>query len=257
MDPTLTDLPFQWFYTNAPAAWLSATVAIIMLLYTLWNRKRPNKIIVRLTAASSLISVWREIKEKTRITFNDQVVNSLGKLDLIIFNNGSEVIKDISLTLNTFSDSVALDVLVKPFSLGVTTSIEGGTIKFNIPYLNPKREHDQIIEISVLLDGQADPIKVLGGGQGWSVEYQPLLTKTELLRSSTLQIYGCIALFVITIFYGWYLQKFWGITRAEFSTRAILVNSPITLALLFMTVSIYRNFKTMKSRIAPRKHAVE
>lgn len=229
------DLLIQWLYTNAPAAWISTLVATVTCVYVLWSRKRPNIIIVQDITHSSLIRVWPSIREKIKLTFNDQPITTLGQIDLKVFNNGSDVIKDSSFEIMLPKDSKILGAEIEPQDAIPKTAIKDNCVVVAIQHLNPAREHDQFVYVSILVDGETSPLKVTGSGMGWSSCHLPIPTE----RQSVIQMAIFFAfLIVITLIYGKFVKMSFGIGIDEISIRAFI--SAIPLLLLFIAVMILR-----------------
>jgi hypothetical protein len=169
----------QWFYTNAPAAWISSVVAISTLVYVLGSRNKPKRIVVREVSNGSVVRIWPSVRDKIAISFLGRLVQNLGQVDLEIFNEGSEVIEKPGIEISLQSGSMILDLFLSPPD--PQAQIQVGTNKFVLvlPYLNPHREHKQIVKVSILLDGNADQVVVNGDGVGWSTRHVPLLNARQ------------------------------------------------------------------------------
>lgn len=232
--PMIPDSLTQWLYTNAPAAWLSALVAIITCSFVLWTRKKPNKIIIQDITQTSLVRVWPSVKSKISLTFDGQPITSLGQVDLEVSNEGSEVIKDPLFVIALPKSSNVLDVLLSPQSTGATKSIENNTVTISIPHLNPIREHGQLLFVSILVDGKTGPLKVTGTGEGWSTRHLSLPTEKEI-KSRSFMFFGFMATSILVFFfYGKFLEANFGIRPEEVSFRAFMAALSLFLPIIIV-----------------------
>jgi hypothetical protein len=251
----------HWLYTNAPAAWLSALIAILTCIVLLRSRKRPKRLVVREVASSSLVRVWPGVRRKIKISFDDKPITTLGQVDYEMFNEGSEVIQNPKLTLALPPQSVVLDVLLKPEESGAELKIDTNRVSIYLPYMNPVREHRQTLSLSVLVDGDPSEVKITGAGEGWSVRHRPLPTrKQEFLRTLSLSLFGLVWAGV-AYKYGGYVQARYGIAKSEVSWRAFVSTMPVLIpALIWVGVlmwdlssSVRRTSGNRSSRREPRR----
>lgn len=175
----------QWFYTNAPAAWFSAVTAITTLVFVLRSRKKPNKIVVREISNGSLVHIWPSVRDKITVAFLGRLIQNLGQLDLEIFNEGSDVIKHPGIEISLQGGSTILDLLLTPPDPQAQTQVNANKVILRFPYLNPHREHKQVVKVSVLLEGNPEQVVVSGDGEGWSCRHVPMPRPTQLLNSLT------------------------------------------------------------------------
>jgi hypothetical protein len=235
----------HWLYTNAPAAWISSIIAIVTCFVLLTTRKRPNRLVVRELRSSSLVRVWPTVRNQIKMTFNEQPVSTLAQADAEIFNEGSDVIDRPTFTLSLATGSKVLGAIVVPAEFGAQVDIEGSTVTITLPYLNPAREHGQLLKLSVLADGDTDQIIVSGNGKGWSVRHSALPSRKELIVWDAAQL----AFFVIgggALFaYGRYVERETGISMNEVSWRAFIADLPvfILLGLLFVGFIVAKRWR--------------
>ena len=226
----------DWFYTNAPAAWITALIAVVTCIFVLWTRKKAQRIVVREIANSSLIRIWPGVRQKIKMTFEDRPIRTLGQIDANIFNEGSNVIQNPTFKLILPEESTILDTLVTPVDLGVKRTIHSNTVTITFPYLNPIREHKHLVELSMLVDGRTEPIYVTGSGEGWSVKHLSLATQREKRYISFFVV--CI---LFSYLYGLSVEKMFGIGMSEVSWRAFLSSLPLVIILVVGLVWIIRS----------------
>lgn len=227
---TIPDTLILWLYTNAPAAWLAAIVATITLIYILLTRKKPKKIIVRDIYESSLVRIWPSVKKKISLTFEGKTIDTLGQVDLEIFNEGSEVIKNPTFMIVFPKTSRVLDVLLRPQDGKPTREIKNNNVTISIDYLNPMREHNHVLFVSFLVDGATAPIKAEGTGEGWSMRHVPLLTEKQFKRGLYIFI-GCFTtvFIIISVYYQYYIKEHFNININEMSYKAFVASLPFLL----------------------------
>ena len=221
----------HWLYTNAPAAWISSLIAIVTCFVLLSTRKRPSRLVVRELRSTSLVRIWPTVRDQIKMTFNEQPVSTLSQADAEIFNEGSDVIDRPTFTLSLASGSRVLGAIVVPAEVGAQVEIEDSKVIIRLPYLNPMRDHGQVLRLSVLADGDTDQIIVSGNGKGWSVRHSALPSRNELIVWDAAQlvffVIGGAALFA----YGRYVERSTGIRIDEVSWRAFIADLPVFVLL--------------------------
>jgi hypothetical protein len=98
----MNNLPFEagtWLSTNAPAAWITAIVALGGLIYSLWKRDSPKKAVIKQMYASNSVTVWDEIRDKVSVYYDENKVHNIYRIDFELFNNGSQQIMDLDIQL--------------------------------------------------------------------------------------------------------------------------------------------------------------
>ncbi len=233
----------DWLFSAAGAGWTVGIVSLIGLLYTYLVRKRPNKLVCKEVSRTSLVKISKEVRDKIDVSFNNNPVKNLAQVEMDIFNKGSEVIKDISLTVKFSKNTrvLATSFEVVPENLAVTIdSIESNQVKIKIPFLNPIRPHKHRIKANIVCDGDTEKYKVIGSGEGWSVQSLRLPSKKESEKS----YWKMMAALFIEILLGWFvfipfIERRWGIPPSEWSLRAFLTLLPFIL-IVFVTIWLGR-----------------
>lgn len=229
---------FAWLFSAAGAAWIVGIIALIGLLLSLLHRKRPNKLVCKEVARISLIKIRKEVRDMINVSFNKTPVKNLALVEMDIFNKGSEVIRDILLTVKFSENTKVLGNSFKffPENLAVTTdSIESNRVKIKIPFLNPFHLHKHIIRLNMLCDGDIEKFKVIGSGEGWSVQSLRFPSKKELEK----RLWKTAAALFIELLLAWFvyipfIERHWGISSSEYSLRAFLAGLPLIL-IFFIT----------------------
>ena len=235
-----SDSIVHWVYTNAPAAWISAAIAIITCVILVRSRKKPKRLVVREIRNSTLVRIWPGVRHKIKMTFADQPIRKLGQIEGQIFNEGSEVIQNPTFNLTLPNRSRILDVLITPEDLNAMSTIVQNKLTIALPYLNPVHDHRQILKMSILVDGSTEPITVSGGGEGWSVRHAPLVNPKKTGYMLILGAASPILLIILWFFYGLYLEKHHGIGMSEVSFRSFLYNSPVLILVLGLSLFLLR-----------------
>lgn len=230
----------RWFSTNAPAAWISAVVAISTLVYVLASRKKASRIVVRETKNTSLITIWPSVRENIELTYLGHKIDTLAQIDLDIFNQGSEVIHRPTIRVALASGSRVLGTRLIPEDNGTHRILEGDGVTLTLPYINPVAQHKHIWKLSILADGDTERITVSGGGEGWSVQHSALPTSDQLrARRTVLTVAGICALF-FSFAFGRYMETKYGIRFFEVSWRAFLTGILGSLPLYAVGAAAYR-----------------
>jgi len=228
----------RWFYTNAPAAWISAFIATTTLVLVLRSRKNPKRVIVREVRNSSLIEVWPRIRDRITVAFEGRPISGLGQVELELFNSGSEVIENAEVVLTLSEDAKILGYVFEPSDLNVSATVQDNKVNLVLPFLNPVKEHGHLITGSFLLEEYAELVAVSGMGQGWSVKHSPLPTDKRI------RIYAITLMFFLVVVaaggfaYGRYMEQRFGIGEYEVSLRALIAVLPFfgLLALAFIFI---------------------
>ena len=226
----------HWLYTNAPAAWISALVAIVTCGFLLLSRKKPKRLVVRESRNTSVVSIRPSVRDKIKMTFDETPIKTLGQIDGDIFNEGSEVIQQPTFALMLSEQSVVLDVLLTPLDLEGKSKIDRNKVSITLPYLNPVREHGQIVKLSLLVDGETKNMKVVGGGEGWSVRYLPLPGEKQERYWAFASLTFLILSLPTALLYGRYIEKKFGIPMTEVSGRSLTADLPMMIFLAFFGV---------------------
>lgn len=226
----------DWLFSTAGAGWIVGIVSLIGLLYTYLVRKRPNRLVCKEVSRTSLVKISKEVRDKIDVLFNNNPVKNLAQVEINIFNKGSEVIRDILLTVKFSKKTrvLATSFEVVPENLVVTMdSIGSNLAKIKIPFLNPIRPHRHRIKANIVCDGDVEKYKVIGNGEGWSVQSLMFPSKKELLRRFSITAIALFIELLFTIFvYTPFVERYWGIPSTELSLRAFLVTLPIVLVIV-------------------------
>ena len=226
----------DWLFSAAGAGWTVGIASLIGLLYTYLVRKRPNKLVCKEVSRTSLVKIREEVRDKINVSFNNNPVKNLAQVEMDIFNKGSEVIKNILLTVKFSKNTrvLATSFEVVPENLAVTMdSIKSNQVKIKITFLNPIRPHKHRIKVNIVCDGDIEKYKVIGSGEGWSVQSLRFPSKKELEKrrwktTAALFIELLLAWFVYIPF----IERHWGISSSEYSLRAFLTLLPFILIFL-------------------------
>ena len=230
----------RWFSTNAPAAWISAVVAISTLAYVLVSRKKASRVVVRETKNTTLVTIWPSVRENIELTYLGHKIDTLAQIDLEIFNQGSEVIQRPTIRVALASGSRILGTRLIPESNGTQRILEGDGVTLTLPYINPVAQHKHIWKLSILADGDTEQITVSGGGVGWSVQHSPLPTSDQLrTRRTVLTIAGLLSL-MFSILFNSYIQDRYGIGFFEVSWRAVLTGLIGSIPLDVVAILMFR-----------------
>src|SRR5438046_2418849 len=92
---------FKWLWSREGPGWIfgSLTFALAVVKW-LWDRAKPAKIICREEPTNrTLLRIQPGVRNSIQVLFHRRPVVNLSSLELIIFNSGSEVITDITLTI--------------------------------------------------------------------------------------------------------------------------------------------------------------
>lgn len=240
------DTFFHWFYTNAPAAWMSALIAVVTCLLVIRSKKKPRRIVVREVSNTSLVRIRPEVRHKIKMSFEDRPIKTVGQIEAEIFNEGSDVIHSPAFVLTVPPDSVVLDVLLTPSHLRPTSDIDGNRITITLPYLNPICEHSEMVKLSLVVDGETT-VGVSGSGEGWSVRYLPLANpKREMYWDLGLAL--CVLALLDTMYpYAAYIEKKYGIGPTEMSWRVFVASLPVlVLGLLISGLWLARKVRRLR-----------
>jgi hypothetical protein len=228
----------DWLFSEAGAGWIFGIVSLIGFLLSLLLRKRPNRLVCKEVNRTSLIKIRKEVRDNIDVTFCKEHVKNLALVEMVIFNKGSDVIRDILLTVKFLKDTKVLSASLEsvPENLEVTTDfIESNQAKIKIPFLNPIRPHKHRIKAIILCDGDIQKYKVIGSGEGWSVQLLRIPNKKESKRKFYIMSGIIFITFLLSTFvYSPFVERHWGIPYTEISLRAFLIYLPVIL-IIFAT----------------------
>lgn len=185
------------------------------------------------------------------MTFEGKAINSLGQIDLEVFNEGSEVIQNPTFVIALPKTSEILEVLLTPQDGGPTRTFEKNNATISIQYFNPVREHSHVLSVSILVDGETAPIKVIGAGEGWSIRHVQLPSKEQVKYRLNIFI-GCMITGIISsLYYLYYITERLNISPFEFSYRSTVAVLPVLL-LIFPTYFLIRWMSNSIGLASPR-----
>jgi len=161
----------RWLYTNAPAAWISALIAVASLLFVLRSRKKPGRIVVKEVRNTSVVIIHESIRHRVAVKFDDREVQALAQVELEVFNEGSETIQNAKFLLQFPKQCKVLYATMSPPQPNPALKITNQTVEVSLSYLNAFNPHKQLVKLSVLADGETTPMTISGSGAGWSVRH--------------------------------------------------------------------------------------
>jgi hypothetical protein len=167
---------WHWLYTNAPAAWIAALVATVSLILVQVRRHRPKRLVVRELPSVSFLNVAAGMRHRITTTFDDRQINALVAVAYDVYNEGSDPIRNAAFTLALPRGAFVLNAAIRPRDSEPICEWTGADnlVKVSLPYVNPFREHKQLLRLLVLADGETHEATISGSGEGWSVRYVPL-----------------------------------------------------------------------------------
>lgn len=244
----------DWLYTNAPAAWISAVVAFVSFVVLLISRKKPKRLVVKDMSSLSMVRIRPKIKKRISLSFDGTVVKSLGQVELQIFNEGSEEIKQPSLTVELPKESKIINVEITPQES--RREIIGCKTIISFDYINPFRDHKQIYNVSILADGEIDPVKISGSGEGWSTRHISFPTNKQMRRGLAFWAFGIIAFLIVGYFYFQYIEKTFGISKHEISLRSVLASLPLWITMA-VVLKLFLNWADRAFRLTEPAEKIE
>jgi hypothetical protein len=173
----------------------------------------------------------------------------LGEIEFQIYNSGSEVIKDAVLTI-FFSKGAK--ILYSLFSYGPNEAgpdmdirSDEQSLTFKLPYLNPVREHEHRVPLTVVIDGDPEKVFVHGSGEGYSTVHLKLPRLDQYQRR-----FKRVGILVTTFMTAVPLYVFWvsrtfGLDPNEISWRSLLFSIPFFLFGALLLVYIVRPLKRL------------
>jgi hypothetical protein len=181
------DWKLDWKIVFAALGWMTSIILFLIKLRS--DRKQPQKIVCREIAQTSLVKIKKEALDHIEITFDGEPVDRLGYLEVDLFNSGNEIIKAASIRFEFPSGTRVLSQSAKvepkqsqDYRIGFT-STEKYVLDMVIPYLNPRKHHKQHVLVAFVCDGDVSDLRVSGGSEGWSIEYQVPMQRRMLDRN--------------------------------------------------------------------------
>lgn len=204
---------------------------------------------------TSLINIRKELRDRIRVTYNDQQVHALGFSQVEVFNPGFDVIRNATINLSLSGKSSRIIDVAAVSSLDqcqISTTVEAHTAAISAPFLNPYRGHQHTLVIALTYDGDPKKVRITGSGAGWSVRRVGVWGKPArfwLLVFPVLGILG-VAGFGGQFWYVGWLEKNYGITQSEFSLRSFVSALPVAFFLLLFTALVFLLSRPMKPKSA-------
>ena len=163
------------------------------------------------------------------MTFADRPIATLAQIEGEIFNDGTEIIRNPTFALTLPEVTAILDSALTPEDPAVTSTVNGNTVTITMPYLNPVRDHHQVLKFSILADGDTELWSVRGGGEGWSLHHIHLVVPDmkRLRAANNLIIYGVPPAVAALYFLNRYLVQTSGVPAGEISWRALAAYAPV------------------------------
>jgi hypothetical protein len=228
----------RWFYTNAPAAWISAVIATVGFLLVLRSRKKPKRIIVRETKNTTLVTIWPSVRSNIELFYAGRKINNLAQVNVDIFNEGSEVIQRPSLAVVLPVGCNVLAAVLEPEEEGISHEINKNKVTVLLPYLNPVGDHNHVWKLSILADGDTTKLTVSGGGEGWSVQHTTLPSGELLAKWAPALLIGLLGAMVFLFFYERYITIHFGVGAFEISWRALVLGFPGIIPVLLLLIFV-------------------
>ena len=83
------------------------------------------------------------------MTFEDRPINHLGQVEAKIFNEGSEVVQNPTLTFSLPLESTVLAAAIRSTDFEAEPTVEGNRVSIRLPYLNAVSDHRQVVDFSI------------------------------------------------------------------------------------------------------------
>lgn len=158
---------------------LGIIVGIIgWLIVRFLTRRRPQIIEVVKKEQVSLLKIDSQVEKDIKLEYKGNLVNSLYRTSLDLFNQGEETIKDFTLSIQTDTQDLQNKVLEKLIVdssdneiQDVNISLSGKNIELTIKFLNPFKQYRDQLKLYIF---SSSPIKIKdakGRGPGWGVLY--------------------------------------------------------------------------------------
>jgi uncharacterized membrane-anchored protein YhcB (DUF1043 family) len=158
---------------------LGIIVGIIgWLIVRFLTRRKPQIIEVVKKEQVSLLKIDSQVEKDIKLEYKGNSVNSLYRTSLDLFNQGEEIIKDFTLTIQTDTQDLQNEVLEKLIVDSSDNEIQdadillsGKNIEITIKFLNPFKQYRDQLKLYVF---SSSPIKIRdakGRGPGWGATY--------------------------------------------------------------------------------------
>ena len=188
---------------------------VIGLIAYLYKRRQGNRIIIRRISETPQINISQRVRKNLKITYNDQPVDNLVLNNLVIYNNGNEIIEPLKIEFKVYPSDGSLAYL----AVEANDPLDRTTVNISEPFFVVDRPHIDIRkkypkeEIRLAVFSNISLIFfVKGGGRGWDTKFEDSLQKPgfRIFRSERLLhflIEPAIMLIVLLIVLLVYLLK--------------------------------------------------
>ncbi len=219
-----------WLLSTAGAGWVFGFVTLATFLWALWRRRRPRRVVCKELGRTSLVRIRKSAREKIAISFDGKPVSRLAQVEIDVFNQGSEVVKDASVTFRFPESTMILDISYEAVPENLKVDVEmvrGNEAEVRIPFLNPVRQHGDRVRMGFVCDGSVGQPKVVGGGEGWSVESAIRPSRMEVSRRMNKVMLAILVELPFLLGCGYLLERVWRIPRGEVSLRSLATIGPV------------------------------
>jgi hypothetical protein len=237
VDPSTPNAFRTWLFSDAGAGWALWLLTLVTWGIAFARRKRASRITVVQIERASLVRRRSAYSDLIDVTFAGDPVNNLGETQILVTNEGSEVIRNIVLTMSFPTTTKVLHAI--PHSTTDEETPAGWQLEtadheltLRLPYLNPFKEHKHGCRLSLFVDGFANGMTVSGGGAGWSVSYLPALSPKQELRNARATLWFAVGASALGVVYAMLMPRLFNISPNEVSLRSLLLSTP-AVALLF------------------------
>jgi hypothetical protein len=222
----------HWLSTEAAAGWGLGIVSFSGLVWTLVGRKRPNRLAYSEIDKSSLIDINTKIRDRIKVTYNQQPIERLGHVRAEIYNEGSTTIHNATFTLRVSEPVRILEIAAVSSADGCQVACQSDERQATITasYVNPYRDHNHTLVVSMLVDGNIPKIEISGGGDGWSLRQarDQARTRPAIGIGFGLLTLGWLYAFLL---YSAYVEINLKIPSREISGRSFVAALPALLSL--------------------------
>lgn len=231
----------KWLFSEAGAGWVFGFVSLAALVVAVFNRKKPNRLVVNEVRKIKLANVKKQVGGKVKITYDSKPVEDLGQLEFEIFNEGTNTIKEpeISCFLSENTQILDTSIISSTGNFPSENHTDGHKTTIKFPYVNPYREHRHVIKLLINFNGQAEITRFEGTGEGWSVRHKPSWTSRQEQRA---MIVGMASVFVSgvgSLLLTELAERFWGLSADTFNLFNLLLTSPMIITfIIFLTIIV-------------------
>jgi hypothetical protein len=152
------------------------------------RRKKPSIIRVQKEFETKLVDIDSKVRDKLEILYNGRHIDGFHQAVFTVNNMGEEPVEDvvISFHLESFEDVDFMEaVLTNPEeiqeleieSFGSETDL--GIFTIQLPFLNPRREYEDYLGVTLYAPKPLSVKAVTGKGYGWGTKY---VDKNEVMK---------------------------------------------------------------------------